>query len=353
MVAECKCTMQNLHQIVAGRFYYRPLDQVLHRLGDNPLKSQPPHLLRLAIIRETGIEGRHTHYCYFPYRWHDKLIKAGLGKPVGGPKKAHVKGKRKEEEKQREKEETAPKRVTVATDDLGFSLLTRRLLKGDGSCTIKKAQEKLAAPESAHILKGRCMIETTEGGRSSVRWFGWNRAPKVSGTGMKNTDGTLRRGRPPNWLRETRKRAAEDVEVKEMPSLILEMKNNIVATDGNLWFPEGTEIPTETQKLASSVRRLPTQPGAIESVEFERMFVPLRQILQAQRAGAARQKRLSRIEKEYEFPRFTAEQKELAAKRLDYRRRRAVITALAKCVAYVDDNDAWDAPSDNEMEMKP
>jgi len=845
--------LQDLHQIVAGRFYYRPLDQVLRRLGDNPLKSQPPHLLRLAIIRETGIEGRHTHYRYFSYRWHDKLVKAGLGKPVGGPKKAHVKGKRKQEEKQREKEETAPKRVTVATDDLGFSFVDkRRLLKGDGSCTIKEAQEKLAAPESAHILKGRYTIETTEGGRSSVRWSGSNRAPK--GTGVKNTDGTVRRGRPPNWLKETRKRAAEDIEIKEMPPppppskkvklddngtpispkprgrpkkpdhllknprkpsryvpririepeervkpvlpeepmpteserfvglsvvgllgediavteqgkenqvvaciadeltgvdvdmedaasaahsemaahpketqhlpppppvedapiitaddvvhasqpsvpqspapqtpvveapapkrrgrppkmkaagsappaaptvlavggvggtlpeaagpdaatretvartpkaraakakllntpqapkellkvgndgesiniemvdaspleavtpviqevpseteesvvptpvvtsnteskalqraqptmapperakrrrstwftasedameeaillaptvklpapahkdspppqsvspegtptviipttaegmpipmlkgkmyrnkpatkyrlprseptmvleeiddtpkmsygsaggmlmiarqrvilelmeenggvfpggleikhafesrykrknpkagqpdrrlmvslvsslqrngkinqivinfinsrglrqtkriladsklplnhpLILEMKNNIVAADGNLWFPEGTEIPKEAQKLASSVRGLPTQPGAIESVEFERMFVPPRQILQAQRAEAARQKRLSRIEKEHQFPRFTTEQKELAAKRLEYRRRRAAITALAKCVTYVEgDNDAWDAPSDNEMEVE-
>jgi len=210
--------MQDLHQIVAGRFYYRPLDQVLRRLGDNPLKSQPPHLLRLAIIRETGIEGRHTHYRYFSYRWHDKLVKAGLGKPVGGPKKAHVKGKKRQEEKQREKEEAAPKRVTVATDDLGFSFVDkRRLLKGDGSCTIKEAQEKLAAPESAHILKGRYAIETTEGGRSSVRWSGWNRAPKVPGTGQKNTGGTVRRGRPPNWLKETRKRAAESAEVKEMP----------------------------------------------------------------------------------------------------------------------------------------
>ncbi|KAF8430301.1 hypothetical protein EV426DRAFT_542339, partial [Tirmania nivea] len=640
----------DLHQIVAGRFYYRPLDQVLRRLGDNPLKSQPPHLLRLAIIRETGIEGRHTHYRYFSYRWHDKLVKAGLGKPVGGPKKAHVKGKKKQEEKQREKEEAAPKRVTVATDDLGFSFVDkRRLLKGDGSCTIKEAQEKLAAPESAHILKGRYTIETTEGGRSSVRWSGSNRAPKIPPAGVKSTDGTVRRGRPPNWLKETRKRAAENVEVKDMPPppppkkpkldenvpqspapvppvvetpapkrrgrppknknaakntpketkdkrkaeipavkkiteffqkntpeqtaasavpiaqrmeitpdtrnkasrriqsaiapperakrrrstrftasedameeaimlaptvkippvspegtptptipttaegtpipvlkgkmyrnkpatkyrlprseptmvleeiddtpkmsygsaggmlmiarqrvilelleenggvfpggleikhafesrykrknpkagqpdrrlmvslvsslqrsgkinqivinfinsrglrqmkriladsklpldhpLILEMKNNIVAADGNLWFPEGTEIPKEAQKLASSVRGLPTQPGAIESVEFERMFVPPRQILQAQRAEAARQKRLSRIEKEHEFPRFTAEQKELAAKRLEYRRRRAAITALAKRVDYVEgDNDAWDAPSDNEMEVEP
>ncbi|KAF8450108.1 hypothetical protein BGX38DRAFT_1269609 [Terfezia claveryi] len=872
----------DLHQIVAGRFYYRPLDQVLRRLGDNPLKSQPPHLLRLAIIRETGIEGRHTHYRYFSYRWHDKLVKAGLGKPVGGPKKAHVKGKKKEEEKQREKEEAAPKRVTVATDDLGFSFVDkRRLLKGDGSCTIKEAQEKLAAPESAHILKGRYVIETTEGGRSSVRWSGWNRAPKVPGTEVKNTGGTVRRGRPPNWLKETMKRAAESVEVKEMPPppplkkrktdengatipskprgrpkkpdhllknprkpsryvprirvepeestrpvvpeepmpseserfvglsvigllgedvavterhrpvpqhqvaaraaeeptgldvdmedaadnetvphrketqrshssppatvddalqpsvpqspapeptvvqtsapkrrgrppknkyaakntpketnkrkvdtptakkiteflqkntvesakntcakaaasdaatretvmiipktraakakllntlqapkepvkepikepvkehvretvasrevgngaesvnaemldalpleavapvvqeiplgarepavltasvtpdttskasrraqstmapperakrrrstrftasedameeailltptvqvpdpapigsphpepaspegtptpsipttaegtpipvlkgkmyrtkpatkyrlprseptmvleeiddtpkmsygsaggmlmiarqrvilelmeenggvfpggleikhafesrykrknpkagqpdrrlmvslvsslqrngkinqivinfinsrglrqtkriladsklpldhpLILQMKNNIVAADGNLWFPEGTEIPKEAQKLANSVRGLPTQPGAIESVEFERMFVPPRKILQAQRAEAARQKRLSRIEKEHEFPRFTAEQKELAAKRLEYRRRRAALTALAKRVDYVEgDDDAWDAPSDNQMEVEP
>lgn len=216
--------IKDLHQIVAGRFYYRPLDQVLRRLGDNPIKSQPPHLLRLAIIRETDIEGRHTHYRYFSYRWHEKLVKAGLGKAVGGSKKAHIKGKKRQEKQPEQVEEVAPKRVTVATDDLGFSFVDkRRLLKGDASATLKESQQKLAAPESAQVLKSKYTIETTEDGKSSVIWANWNRIQKGGsgsvGASRKNSDGNfVRSGRLPKDLATSGKRSVDDVEGGGIPT---------------------------------------------------------------------------------------------------------------------------------------
>ena len=128
-------------------------------------------------------------------------------------------------------------------------------------------------------------------------------------------------------LRQTKRILADSKLPLDHP-LILEMKNSIVSADGNLWFPIGTEIPKEVQKLASSTRGLPTDPGSIESVEFERIYTPQRQLLKSQRAEASRNKRLERIEHQHEFPRFTAQQKELAAKRLEMRRRRAAFSRI-------------------------
>ncbi|KAF8477313.1 hypothetical protein BDZ91DRAFT_843996 [Kalaharituber pfeilii] len=195
-----------LHQVVAGRFYYRPLDQILRRLGENPMKSQPPHLLRLAVIRETDIEGRHTHYRYFSYRWHQKLVEAGLGKPVEVQKKNTSRNNKKDDQGDNS---DGPKRVTVTTDDLGFSFVDkRRLLKSDGSATLKEAQVKLAAPESANVLRSKYEIKTTADGKSSVQWTNCkimtrredddevSYTPKRKGRALKGNT-PARRGRPP------------------------------------------------------------------------------------------------------------------------------------------------------------
>ena len=112
----------------------------------------------------------------------------------------HVKGKKKE----LIYEDLPATRITVATDDLGFSFIDkRRLLKSDGSSTLQEAQQRLAAPESAHILKSKYTIETTDDGKSSVRWTNWNRTPKrESAIGKQDgrDDATpVRRGRPPKF----------------------------------------------------------------------------------------------------------------------------------------------------------
>ena len=140
-------------------------------------------------------------------------------------------------------------------------------------------------------------------------------------------------------LRQT-KRILADAKLPLDSPLIMDMKNKIVAADGNLWFPEGTEIPKDAQKLASSVRGLPTQPGTIESVEFDRMYMPTKQLLKEQKAEHARD-RLLRLE----FPRFTAEQKELAAKRLEYRRRKRAYYDRLRLAA---EDDTWDGEMDIE-----
>ena len=154
---------------MAGRFYYRPLDQVLRRLGDNPLKSQPAHLIHFSIIRETAIEGRHTHYRYFSYRWHHKLVEAGLGQAMGGYKKTHTKNKIGP----LEEPVASPNRITIPIDGMGFSWVDKRkLLKSDGSSTLAEAQSKLTQPESENILKSNYEIVTTADGRSCKCIYG-------------------------------------------------------------------------------------------------------------------------------------------------------------------------------------
>ena len=47
-------------------------------MTDFPTKSQPSQYFHLAVIRETSITHRQTHYHYFSYGWHQELVKEGL-----------------------------------------------------------------------------------------------------------------------------------------------------------------------------------------------------------------------------------------------------------------------------------
>lgn len=128
--------MQDVVHRVIGSFYYRPMDQILHRMTDFPSRSQPPQYIHLAVIRETSITHRQTHYHYFSYGWHQELVKDGLAvEPwaIQGKKKGIKTGS------QVEQEDHTPKLLEL--DEFGFPPVNAsRLLEKDGSATLAASQ---------------------------------------------------------------------------------------------------------------------------------------------------------------------------------------------------------------------
>lgn len=150
-----------------GSLYYRPMDQILHRMTDFPTQSQPPQYMHLAIIRETGITGRSTHYRYFSYRWHQQLVSEGLATEPFGP------AMRKKGVKQGSVGNTSRKvgEVDLETDEYGFPLPdTSRLVKKDGSGTLEESQMQGKKKESLATLTAQFNIVHDKQGGKGVDW---------------------------------------------------------------------------------------------------------------------------------------------------------------------------------------
>lgn len=150
-----------------GPLYYRPMDQILHRMTDFPRQSQPPQYMHLAIIRETGITGRSTHYRYFSYQWHQQLVSEGLAtepyEPT--PKKKGVKQGSVGTSLQKADD------VDIERDDFGFSVLdTSRFIKKDGSGTLKESQLQGKKKENLKILTSQFNIVNDNKGGRSIDW---------------------------------------------------------------------------------------------------------------------------------------------------------------------------------------
>lgn len=150
-----------------GSLYYRPMDQVLHRMTDFPTQSQPPQYMHLAIIRETGITGRSTHYRYFSYRWHQQLVSEGLATEPFGP------SMRKKGVKQGSVGKASPENGEddFETDEYGFPLIdTSRLVKKDGSGTLEESQIMGKKKENLATLTAQFNIVQDKQGSKGVDW---------------------------------------------------------------------------------------------------------------------------------------------------------------------------------------
>ena len=141
------------------------MDQILHRLTDYPQQSQPPQYMHLAIIRETGISGRQTHYRYFSYRWHQELVAEGVAvepwaqavTKKGSKRGSHV--------------GTAEVEPGGGTDEYGFPPVNAsRLLNEDGSATLAESQLEGKKNEKLAFLKSQFTVIKNKDGEQSLSW---------------------------------------------------------------------------------------------------------------------------------------------------------------------------------------
>lgn len=149
-----------------GSFYYRPMDQILHRLTDYPQQSQPPQYMHLAIIRETGISGRQTHYRYFSYRWHQELVAEGVAVQPWGPAV-----KKKGSKQVSHGAITQATEAPLSLDKYGFlAPNTSRFLKSDGSATLAESQLEGKKKERLDSLKAQFRVLRNKAGEEQLDW---------------------------------------------------------------------------------------------------------------------------------------------------------------------------------------
>ncbi|CAZ85660.1 unnamed protein product [Tuber melanosporum] len=149
-----------------GSFYYRPMDQILHRLTDYPQQSQPPQHMHLAIIRETGISGRQTHYRYFSYRWHQELVAEGVAVQPWGPAI-----KKKGSKQVSHGAITHVTETPLSLDKYGFPAPnTSRFLKSDGSATLAESQWEGKKNERLDSLKAQFRVLRNKVGEEQLDW---------------------------------------------------------------------------------------------------------------------------------------------------------------------------------------
>lgn len=68
---------QDIKNQVLGRLVSRPVENQLSRIVDHWQVSQPPHLRHLAIIRDTAMVKKKTHYIHYTYDNFKKLVENG------------------------------------------------------------------------------------------------------------------------------------------------------------------------------------------------------------------------------------------------------------------------------------
>jgi hypothetical protein len=129
------------------------MDQILHRMTDFPSKSQPVEYIHLAVIRETSITHRQTHYHYFCYDSHQQLVKEGLAvEPwkITSNRKGIKKGSQTEAA-----ERSSPESVEEF-DEYGFPPVdTKRLLNKDGSASLADSSNVGKRKENGAAMAGK------------------------------------------------------------------------------------------------------------------------------------------------------------------------------------------------------
>lgn len=68
---------QNIKDQALGRLVSRPVENQLTRIVDHWQVSQPTHLRHLAIIRDTAMVKKKTHYIHYTYDNFQKLVENG------------------------------------------------------------------------------------------------------------------------------------------------------------------------------------------------------------------------------------------------------------------------------------
>lgn len=68
---------QNVISLLFGNFFRKPVENMLLRLVDCWQLSQPPHLRHLAIVRDTAMMRRMTHYVHYSAKNFQLLVDAG------------------------------------------------------------------------------------------------------------------------------------------------------------------------------------------------------------------------------------------------------------------------------------
>jgi transcription factor C subunit 3 len=147
-----------------GAFYYRPMDQILHRITDFPTVSQPPQYLQFAVIRETSITGRHTHYRYFSWPSHQKLVQEGLASEpwVTKNKKKGLK---------QGSGAGAGKVAPLEQDNYGFTPVnSARLLKNDGSAKLADSQDQIKKKENMKTPITQFKVSQGKEGEETIDW---------------------------------------------------------------------------------------------------------------------------------------------------------------------------------------
>ncbi|KAI5789566.1 hypothetical protein FPQ18DRAFT_261372 [Pyronema domesticum] len=165
-----------------GAFYYRPMDQVLHRITDFPARSQPLMYIDLAVIRETSITHRQTHYHYFSYRWHQELVKRGLANEPWS-----TASKRKKGSKNLSLTEEVPCKE-LQLDAFGFPTSdSARLLKKDGTATLADCHILVTEKENinTNIPSSKWTIATGGYGNGRPRKYEKGKEPYLEGKRRK------------------------------------------------------------------------------------------------------------------------------------------------------------------------
>ncbi|KAI5813673.1 hypothetical protein BZA77DRAFT_251144 [Pyronema omphalodes] len=161
-----------------GPFYYRPMDQVLHRITDFPARSQPLMYIDLAVIRETSITHRQTHYHYFSYRWHQELVKKGLANEPWS-----TASKKKKGSKNLSQSEEVPCKELLL-DSFGFPKTDpTRLFKIDGTATLQDCHILVTEKENiiTNIPSSKWTIATGSYGNGRPRKYEKGKEPYLEG----------------------------------------------------------------------------------------------------------------------------------------------------------------------------
>lgn len=231
-------TSMDLMSRTVGPLYYRPMDQILHRMTDFPRQSQPPQYMHLAIIRETGITGRSTHYRYFSFQWHQQLVSEGLATE---PYESALKKKGVKQGSVGTSFQKADE-VDIETDEFGFPVLdTSRFVKRDGTGTLRDSQLQGKKKENLKVLTSQFNIVNDNKGGRIIDWKSSNRGAGRPRRSEKGEEGP--------YLEETKRRAAAKSGGTPAKSRLGQGLGSIVTEN------MGTE-PGEIQPLEASEQRV-------------------------------------------------------------------------------------------------
>ncbi|TGZ83339.1 hypothetical protein EX30DRAFT_394559 [Ascodesmis nigricans] len=267
-------SMELMAKIIGG-FYYRPMDQVLHRLTDLPSKSQPSGYINLAIVRETSISHRQTHYRYFSYGAHQELVKQGLASdPWEVKAKVKIKGVKSGSG-------PAEKSSGNALDSNGFPMLNQsRLLGGTGVGTLKDSQTLTKSKENSDLFTNQCSIRVDPDGKERVDWTNIGRG--------KGRPRKYEKGKEP-YLEARRRREEMGLppKPKGRPKGSKNKKGTKVAQETDLDSSQHTPIDVQTTEIAQPITTPPvddvqtletphdsTQPPVISKEEIPRELEP-------------------------------------------------------------------------------
>ena len=122
MIQYAKAIAQDVKDQLFGRFIARPIENQLTRIVDHWQISQPAHLRHLAIIRDTAMGKKSTHYIHYTYDHFKTLVEKGeasweaVSVPEGNSQNRH--------------QPTFARGGNLDLDEYGFSIIPKSLFHG-------------------------------------------------------------------------------------------------------------------------------------------------------------------------------------------------------------------------------